>query len=423
MNTPNDRRQRDAQTNAQQDAQRDEARKDPWVAPLLSIAQMVSWGAMFYGFAIVLEPMTQEFGASRTSLSATYGFGLLIMGLVAWPVGVLIDRGFIRAVMTCGSLLAGLGLLLHAWAQSITGLFVAWFVIGVAMACTLYEPAFAAMIRGYPNSYRQRITILTLLGGLASTVFWPLTAALTVNQGWREALLGLAAMQLLICVPIHWFVLPPTEAKTGKARTADPTPVMELVKTPLFIYLTISSATHLLVMSAVAALLVGMLDELQLTHQTTLWVVASIGPMQVAGRLLLMFTEKHWNPAHSTRFIIWMPTFAIALLLLLSLLNASAWVALAFFAAAIYGAGNGMLTIIKGTAVADLVGPARVATLNGIAAIPSAFFRAAGPFVIAAIWEKSTSIPLALGALLLVAVISAQSFVSAQRRSRSSAPL
>ena len=397
----------------------DETRKDRWVAPILSIAQMVSWGAMFYGFAIVLEPMTVEFGASRTTLSATYGFGLLILGLAAWPVGVLIDRGFTRGVMTTGSLLAGFGLMLQAGAQSLTGLFVAWFVTGLAMACTLYEPAFAAMIRAYPESYRVRITILTLLGGLASTVFWPLTAALTTSQGWRAALLTLAGLQLLICVPIHWFTVPPAHPRLHTATHKDRRPVIELVRSPLFMYLTISFATHLLVMSAFAALLVGMLDELNLSHQTTLWVVASIGPMQVAGRLLLMFTEKRWSSQFTTQVILWMPTLAILFFLTLSLVNAPTWVALAFVGAAVYGAGNGMLTIIKGTAVADLVGPSRVATLNGIAAIPGAIFRAAGPFVIAAIWEKSASIPIALTAMLLVSAISAQSFVSAQRCSQS----
>lgn len=406
---------------SQIDTEPDETRKDRWVAPILSLAQMVSWGSMFYGFAIVLEPMTIEFGYSRTTLSATYSLGLLTMGLAAWPVGVLIDRGFTRFVMTAGSLLATLGLALHAGARGLPDLFIAWFVIGLAMACTLYEPAFAAMIRAYPKSYRPRITILTLLGGLASTVFWPLTAALTAQLGWREALLALAGLQLLICVPIHWFTLPSSTHSLQPGIHADHSPTLLLVKSRLFLCLSVSFATHLLVMSAFAALLVGMLDGLKLTHQNTLLVVASIGPMQFAGRLLLLLTERRWSSERTTRVILWMPALAVALFLLLSLLNAPAWIALAFVAAAVYGAGNGMLTIIKGTAVADLVGPSRVATLNGIAAIPSAFFRAAGPFVIAAIWEKSASIPIALGALLVVAAVSAQSFVSAQRHSRAAA--
>jgi MFS family permease len=403
------------------DTEPDEAQQDRWVAPILSLAQMVSWGAMFYGFAIVLEPLSIEFAASLTTLSATYAFGLLTMGLMAWPVGILIDRGYTRAVMTAGSLLAGLGLALHASAHSVAGLFFAWFVIGVAMAGTLYEPAFAAMIRAYPKSYRSRITVLTLLGGLASTVFWPLTAALTSSLGWREALLSLAALQWLICVPIHWFTLPPpvrvTRGAVRGATQADRRPTLELVKSRLFLCLTISFATHLLVMSAFAALLVGMLVALKISHQNTLLVVASIGPMQFAGRLLLLLTERRWSSERSTRIILWMPALAVALFLMLSLVDAPAWIGLAFVAAAVYGAGNGMLTIIKGTAVAELVGPSRVATLNGIAAIPSAFFRAAGPFFIAAIWEQSASIPIALLALLLAAAVSAQSFISAQRYS------
>lgn len=394
------------------------SKQERWVAPILSVAQMVSWGAMFYAFAIVLEPMTVEFAASRTRLSATYGFGLLIMGLAAWPVGILIDRGWTREVMTAGSFLAALGLVLQAQANSLTTLYLAWGLTGVAMAATLYEPAFAAMIRAYPRSYRSKITVLTLLGGLASTVFWPLTASLTTQFGWRDALLVLAALQVLICAPIHWLVLPPTDPAVQAATDQHRTPALQLARTKLFLNLTISFSTHLLIMAAVAALLVTMLDTMGLSHQTTLTIVACIGPMQVAGRVLLLVTERR-GPSHTaTVIVLWLPALALALFAWLSLVDAPAWVLLAFLAAACYGAGNGMLTIIKGTAVAEMVGPQRVATLNGIASIPSAFARAIGPFVIAAIWEFSGSITLALIALFAVAAVSAISFVAAQRHHR-----
>ena len=88
------------------------------IVPALSVAQLISWGAMYYGFAVILDPMSAELGLSRTRLSAGYSLGLLVAGLAAWPVGMLIDRGRARAVMTAGSLLAGLGLALHATVQT-----------------------------------------------------------------------------------------------------------------------------------------------------------------------------------------------------------------------------------------------------------------------------------------------------------------
>ena len=171
-------------------------------------------------------------------------------------------------------------------------------------------------------------------------------------------------------------------------------------------------------LSAVAALLVGMLDAGNVPHQLTLTIVACIGPMQVAGRLLLLMTERRWSPAATTRIVLWLPALGLATLVLFFVSGTPGWIALAFAGAAIYGAGNGMLTIIKGTAVADMVGPQRVATLNGIAAIPSAFCRAAGPFLSAALWDQTGSITLALSALTLVAAASALSFIAAQRHSK-----
>lgn len=396
----------------------DESRRDPWVAPILSVAQLVSWGSMFYAFAIVLEPMASEFGASRTQLSSTYSIGLLTLGFAAWPVGILIDKGFIREIMSAGSFLGAIGLVTLGLADSISTLYGAWLLLGIAMACTLYEPVFSAMVRAYPHSYRTRITVITLLGGLASTAFWPLTAALTERLGWRDAVMVLAALQVLVCAPIHWFALPATDPKVADATRNDRSSTFELVRSKLFIQLTLSLATHLFVMAAVAALLVGMLASLGLSHAWVLVIVACIGPMQVAGRIALFVSEKRWSSDGLTRLILWLPAISIGLFTWLSVVDAPSWVALALLAAAVYGAGNGMLTIIRGTAIADMVGPSRVATLNGIASVPGALARAAGPFVIAAIWEQSGSVTPALVATFLAAAASALTFFSAQAAAR-----
>jgi MFS family permease len=389
------------------------------VVPALSLTQLMSWGAMYYAFAVLIEPMSAELGLSRTELSARYSIGLLVTGLAAWPVGMLIDRGHSRAVMTMGAVLSAIGLALHAMVQDGTQLWFVWVLLGVSMSGTLYEPAFAMLVRAFPKDYRARITILTLLGGLASTAYWPLTAWLLTHGGWRFALWVMAAAQLLVCAPIHWLSVPPDARRTparplhaspgasaaaATATAAPPAPAADRPawRSPVFLLLVGSFSTNLLVMASIAAHLIGMLRSQGLDQATALLVASCIGPTQVAGRLALFAAEQRLPVGSGIRLIVWLPPLSIVMLLLLGLPlgSSGATIAVALAAAFFWGTGNGMLTIVKGTAVADLVGAAQVATLNGIAAVPSAFMRAAGPFVIAWVWEATGSVSAALACLL-----------------------
>ena len=404
----------------------------PLIVPGLSIAQLISWGAMYYGFAVILEPMSAELGLSRTRLSAGYSLGLLVTGLAAWPVGMLIDRGHARAVMTAGSLLAGLGLALHAGVQTDWQLYAVWLLLGFAMAGTLYEPAFAMLIRAYPLDYRRRITVLTFLGGLASTVFWPLAAWLVAHDGWRSALLVMAAMQLLVCAPLHWFGVPPDAASSARSGAApsttaapsvanSPTAVGAALRSPVFLLLIGSFSTNMLVMASVAAHLLGMLERQGLPKADALLVASCIGPMQVLGRFVLFTLEGRLRGGAMTRIIVWLLPLSLITLLLLALPLGAAALAIALAGAVLWGTGNGMMTIVKGTAVADLIGAARVATLNGIAAVPSAFMRAAGPFLIAWIWDSTGSVSAALAVMAGVSAASAWLMPAALRQGRAAA--
>lgn len=142
----------------------------------LSLAQLISWGSVFYLFSLLIEPLERELGLSRAQVSLAFSLGLLAEGLMAYPVGRWIDRGHERVVMTAGSLLAGLGLVLHSRVSNLAGLYAVWLLLGAAMAAVLYSPAFALVTRRFPHDFRRAIITLTFLGGLASTVFIPLTA-------------------------------------------------------------------------------------------------------------------------------------------------------------------------------------------------------------------------------------------------------
>ena len=150
----------------------------------LSLAQLVTWGSVFYGFALLMEPVEQELGLTRAESSLAFSLALLAEGLLAYPIGRWIDRGHERVVMTCGSLLVFVCLVSHSFISSALGFYLVWLALGAALAATLYTPAFAVVTRRFPGDFRRAIITLTFLGGLASTVFIPLTAWLIADFGW-----------------------------------------------------------------------------------------------------------------------------------------------------------------------------------------------------------------------------------------------
>ena len=153
----------------------------------LSLAQLITWGSVFYTFALLMEPVERELGLSRAQSSLAFSLALLAEGLLAYPVGRWIDRGHERAVMTGGSVLVGVCLLLQGSVTGMAGFYAVWAGLGAAMAAALYAPAFAVVTRRFPHDFRRAIITMTFLGGLASTVFIPLTAWL-IGLGWRHAL-------------------------------------------------------------------------------------------------------------------------------------------------------------------------------------------------------------------------------------------
>jgi MFS family permease len=183
------------------------AQHDRRLVGWLSLAQLISWGSVFYTFSLVMEPVERELGLSRAQSSLAFSLALLVEGLLAYPVGRWIDRGHERVVMTAGSVLAGVCLMLHGSVTGIVGFYAVWAGLGAAMATILYSPAFAVVTRRFPNDFRRAIITMTFLGGLASTVFIPVTAWLIAAWGWRHALVGLAAFHLLVCAPLHALTL------------------------------------------------------------------------------------------------------------------------------------------------------------------------------------------------------------------------
>jgi MFS family permease len=390
-------------------------RRHPWVMVwTLAVAQVISWGSLYYAFSLFVVPMQESLGWSRSLLNGALSLGLLAAGAVAFPVGAWIDRRGGRAVMTLGSLLGGLFLL--AWAQVETpwAFYLIWALIGASLAGVLYEPAFAVLTATFGPDARRAITAMTLVGGFASTVFMPLTQLLIASVGWRQALVILGGLNLAVCLPLHALFVParPTARKAPPVTheaAAPTTPELQTILRGrvfwgLAVWFTAANATA----SGFVFQFVPLLATWGVDMAAILTSVALIGPMQVAGRIVLMgFSARLETREIGTAVVILLPASVLALL---SLPHAPIWLGLA---AALYGAGNGVMTIARGTAVADLIGRTHYGAINGALTLPTMVAKALAPVVTAVIWSATGDPSFMLWTLLGSALIGAVGFVFA----------
>lgn len=393
---------------------------DPrWVA-WLSLAQLISWGSVFYTFSLLMGPIEQELGLSRAQVSLAFSLALLVEGLLAYPVGRLIDAGHERIVMTVGSLLAGLGLLAHSAVGTPAGFYAVWAALGAAMAATLYSPVFAVVTRRFPDDFRRAIIVLTFLGGLASTVFIPFTAWLMANWGWRVALVCLAGLHLLICAPLHAILL--RDAPAGFARrTAGALPketgLLHFMRSVPFLLIGLFVILMMGVTAALPAHMISLLRESTLSEAWVIAIPASIGAIQVLGRLLLFFFERHFDLHLANRLIPCLLPLGLMALIAAPLLGAAQiWLVLLFVL--LYGLGNGMLTIVKGTAIAQYVSREHVASLNGVLGLPLALARAGAPLLLGVLWTPQAGYTQALWLLLALSLVGVLALWLAQRHAR-----
>jgi predicted MFS family arabinose efflux permease len=384
-----------------------------WVTAM-SLAQLVSWGSLYYTFSLLMPALEADLALSRVEVSGAFSAALLAGGIAGVQVGRWIDAGHGRAVMSGGSLLAGAMLLLLARVDGVAGLYACWIAIGAATAAILYEPAFAILIRRWPDDYRRSLIAMTFLGGLASTVFIPLSAWLIDTLGWRHACEVLAALHLLLCLPIHWTMLagePPGRARLAGGAEGDAPSLRTLAASPAFLLITAFLVGFMAFTSALSAHMVPLMREQGVPAAWAVAIPASIGAMQVLGRVVLFVFEGRIDPRRFDRVVPLLLPAAIAMLLAG---GGSVVAALAF--AACYGIGNGLITIVKATAIAQYVSRERVAALSGLQQPAAALARAAGPILLASLWSVTGDYGMGLWVLLGAGLVSAVLLRLAQAR-------
>jgi MFS family permease len=339
----------------------------------LGIAQILSWGSLYYSISVLGGAMRAELGVSELFLFGAYTAGLLVSGAISPVVGRLIDRRGGRFVMSSGSILGALAMTVLGCATNAATLVVGWLIAGAAMAATLYDPAFATLSQHTGDRYRRAVTLLTLLGGFASTVFWPFALFLLQGWGWREACVVFAALHLLVGLPIHAWLVPPRPAREAQdsRATAARSPAFESPSLP---WLNASFAIVNFVAGVLAVRMVELLTGVGMTTEQAVAASMLMGPMQVAGRVLEMtFLKRFKATAIGTLSM----ALIVTAIVVLGVSSGNSVLAIAFVIA--YGCGNGIFTIVRGATPAEIFGPRGLGELLGHLSRPSQFARALAP--------------------------------------------
>lgn len=343
----------------------------PLVVSGLGLAQIVSWGSLYYPISVLGDSMQRDLGVSSTVLFAAFTLSLLISGMAAPTVGRLMEARGARTVLCAGSLLALVALLLLARASGPAGLFTAAVMAGVAMSACLYDAAFMALNQLAGDAYRRCVTGLTLFGGFASTVSWPLSQFLLDMVGWRQTLLIYAGMQLLLCLPLHALLLSARARKTVTAPGASPAAMV----LPDTLRLATAFALASFVLSVLSVHLIKLFQLSGLEAGSAVFIATLVGPMQVLGRLLELGAGGKLRAVH-----VGTVAFASMVLALAGLFLLHGASPLAFAVAGLYGISNGLMTIVRGVVPAELYGRDNYSVLLGRLARPAFVARALAPF-------------------------------------------
>jgi MFS family permease len=402
---------------------------------VLGLSQLVCWGISYYLVGVFGQAMAAELGWSLTGVHAGYSLSLVTMGLCSARVGRLIDQRGGAFVMSIGSLLlaAGCGLL----AISGPGLlfWFSWLVLGVAMRCTLYDAAFAALARIAGPRARRPIAQITLLGGLASTVFWPLGHALAERFGWRGAValyavIGLATLLLHRRIPdARWRAatghvpvepLEPIEpvepvapviegGVAASARRTPPAAAPQALDANAWLFAAICALVSF-TNAAMSSQMIVLLTGLGFGAVTAVWVSSLRGVAQTGARLAEILFGRRLAPLdlNLAAATICLGGFAIG-----PVAGWSLWAAVAF--AVLFGAGNGLLTITRGTVPLQLFAPEHYGTIVGRLVAPGFYLAASAPVIVAWIIENHGARRAALLLLALAAGLVAVSVILRRR--------
>ena len=342
----------------------------------LGAAQTLAWASSYYVPAVLAVPMARDLGIATPVVFAAFSFALLVSAALGPHAGRAIDRWGGRSVLIGTNLVFAAGLVALGAAAGPGTLFAAWAILGIGMGSGLYEAAFAALVRLYGSGSRGAITGITLIAGFASTVGWPLSALLESQIGWRGACFTWAALHLVVGIPLNAMIPragPLPELQRSFPAPAAATPVGQTPQRASLL-LAVAFAATWFVSTAMAAHLPQLLQASGATLAVAVAVGALVGPAQVAGRILEFGVLRRVHPLLSARLAALLhPLGAVAL----SVVGGPA----AAVFAILHGAGNGILTIAKGTLPLVLFGPQGYGHRQGWLMVPARITQAMAPWL------------------------------------------
>lgn len=383
----------------------------------LGLTQVAGYGGLYYAFAVLAPKMTESFGWSPEWTYGGFAIGLLIGGLVAPIAGRLIDYYGTRVVMTVGSILAGLSLLGLAEARGPVSYVAAMIALEIVSTLVLYDAAFTALTQARGPGARRAISQLTLIGGFASTLFWPLTTALLDSFDWREIYRIYAVVQFALCAPLHLLLLP-----GPLHRAASPSPTANGADAPLvgylegnarrkaFALLALAFSLQGFVVSAMSVHMLTMLHGLGLSAAVAVGIGAMVGPSQVAGRLVEMLFGTSIDPVTTA----WTSAALMPVGFVLLMIGGTTAALAGLFAIA-YGVSMGLSSIVRGTVPLKLFGPAGYGAMLGKLSAPGLIVKAAAPLLFAMLLERAGLMPSTLLLVALSGLSAAAMFMLARK--------
>jgi MFS family permease len=369
------------------------------VVAAIGATQTIAWASTYYLPAILGAPIAAALGLPPGAFFAVFSGALLLSAMVGPGVGRLIDRHGGRAILAASNLVIGAGLVLLGSAHGLATLIVAWTILGLGIGMGLYDPAFAALTSLYGRGARGPITGITLIAGFASTIGWPATAWFEHAFGWRGACLVWAAVNLVLALPINWLAIPPRPraapspaAAAGETTAPPPRGAMPI--------LAFYFAATWFVTGAMAAQLPRLFVMAGAGGTAAIAAAALVGPAQVAARLVEFSLLRAIHPLFTARLAAALHPLGAALLILFGTPGIVVF-------ALLHGAGNGMITIAKGTLPLALFGPRGYGERNGLLAAPARLAQSVAPFLFGLLLDRFGTAALSLSAGLSLAAAAA----------------
>jgi MFS family permease len=393
-----------------------------WVLVVtLGVTETISWGVLYYAFAVYLAPMQAELGWSRGDMTGAFSLALLLAGLTAVPVGRWLDRHGPRLLMTVGSVAATLLVLAWSSVSSLEQLYLVWAAIGLTMAATLYDPAFATATRWFERNRVRALTAITLMAGFASTIFIPFAGWLVQVEGWRQSLLILAVVLGVGTIAPHALLLRRQPEDLGMHPDGEPMlqrrdelvrppgmPVGQALRHASFRWLVVAFWLATLSTIAVGVHILPYLEDRGYDATFAASVTGLIGAMQVLARLLLAPFGNRANPRLLAVSMLALQPMSLAILLLVRTTPG------VFLFVVLFGAQRGLTTLVRPALLAELYGRAEYASIAGVLQFALSLAQAAAPVGAGIAYDLSGSYEPVFWALAVISALAVVAMLPAR---------